>query len=83
MEKEITIYHVIVLDITKYISYVNVESSNGTSPDVIADTNIKEMYSFRTSEEAMDKACELIKQRYETKDIGGIKVITSNSKLVL
>lgn len=83
MEKEITIYHVIVLDITKYVSYVNVESSNGASPDVISDTNIKEMYSFRTSEEAMNKACELIKQRYETKDIGGIKVITSNSKLVL
>lgn len=83
MEKEITIYHVIVLDITKYISYVNDEFTNDASSGVIADTNIKEMYSFRTSEEAMNKACELIKQRYDTKDIGGIKVITSNSKLVL
>lgn len=83
MEKEITIYHVIVLEITKYVSYTSVVFAGDTKPSAVADANIKEMYTFRTQEEAMDKACELVKQMYETKSTDGMKVITYKSKLEL
>ena len=83
MEKEITIYHVIVLEITKYVSYHSIVFAGDTKPSAVADANIKEMYTFRTQEEAMDKACELVKQMYETKSTDGMKVITYKSKLAL
>ena len=86
MEKEITIYHVVVFDITKYVEYPD---ANYEPPEAYASTNIQQLYSFKTQEEAEAKHRELVKYISENKATCGItctkgyQVITWNSKLVL
>ena len=86
MEKEITIYHVVVFDVYKEVEY---PKHDYEPPEAIANANIRELYSFRTSKEASDKHRELVKYINENREAFGIKstkgiqVMTWNSKLVL
>ena len=78
MEKEITIYHVIVLEITKHIVY-----GNYTQPEAVANTFIKEMYSFKTLEEAAEKVSELAKDIPVVDHNKRTEVLVQHSKLEL
>jgi len=86
MEKEITIYHVVVFDITKYVEYPD---ANYEPPEAYASANIQQLYNFKTQEEADIKHRELVKHINENKTTYGItstrgyQVMTWNSKLVL
>lgn len=86
MEKEMTIYHVVVLDITKGIKYPD---ANYGPPEAHASANIQQLYSFKTREEADEKHRELVKKINENKTAYGIRrnreiqIMTWNSRLVL
>jgi hypothetical protein len=86
MEKEMTIYHVMVLDITKGIEY---SKHDYELPEAVAHANIQELYSFKTREEADEKHRELVKKINENKTAYGIRrnreiqIMTWNSRLVL
>ena len=86
MEREITIYYVVVFDITKDIKY---SDHDYEPPEAVAHANIRELYSFKTSKEADEKHRELVKYINENKEAFGIRstkriqVMTWNSRLVL
>ena len=86
MEKEITIYHVLVFDITKDIEYPDDDYG---APEAEVSANIQQLYSFKTQAEADAKRREIVKYIDENREAFGIsstreyQVMTWNSKLVL